>query len=317
MNRPLKIALSLAVSGAGLWWVLRGVDGPALWSALRGMRSPALLAVVPLAMGVEFLLRARRWCVLLPSGALEGKRAFAVTAGGFFLNNILPLRAGEAARLLWTCRDAGLSVPAVGAVLVVDRVMDMLALATLGLLAASGFPSLRHAGLSLGAGALCAAAVLWGLARRPDAALALAARAGLPAKLQSWMAEVARGSAPLARPTVFVGLYVLSLAFWSMNIGALSLLSGMFGLNLSWLLAAALMLSFAFGAALPSAPGYVGTMEAAGVAFLSAAGHAPSQSLPFILTLHLAQILSTALYGLPSLAFLGKGKPDAAGEKTR
>ena len=57
-----------------------------------------------------------------------------------------------------------------------------------------------------------------------------------------------------------------------MNVGLFAVVSRIFGLDLSMTEGAALIVAFATGAALPSAPGYVGALEAAGVVLLSAAG---------------------------------------------
>lgn len=313
MSRRWKVALSLFVSVAGLWWVFQGVDRDQLAGAFRDMRRPWWLAALPLALCLEYWARALRWAMLLPGRPLSVKRAFAVTAGGFFLNNVLPLRAGEAARLLWTCRDAGASLPFVGAVLAADRLLDVLALASLALavIGWGGFPGGGRAAVLTGAAALAGCVALWALARFPEKSAALASRWGLPERMRVWMTEASHGAAALAQPGRFLFLYALSFSFWLMNAGLLSALSRMFELNLTPLEGMGLLTAFAFGAALPSAPGYIGTLEAAGVALLQALGRLPAQALPFILTFHVGQILASSFFGIPALAVLGRSSAHA------
>lgn len=311
----VRAAAALALSAAGLWWVLHGMDPAQLRDAWRGTEGLPWFLLVPAAVGVEFAARSWRWGVLLSPLRLGKGRLFAVTSAGFFVNSVLPFRAGEAARLYWTCRDSGAS-PAFGAaVLVVDRLFDVLVIAALFvfvLLRWNAFPGSRAAAAVLGAGALLGCLCLWALARWPEKASAAAGRAGLPERPRAWLVDFARGSGALARPSAFAGLFLLSLSFWAMNAVLFSWLSRVFGLGLSLTEGAALLLSFCAGAAVPSAPGYVGTLEAAGAALLAAAGRPRAESLSFILTLHAASILSTALYGAPGLFFLGKDRAHAS-----
>jgi uncharacterized protein (TIRG00374 family) len=234
---------------------------------------------------------------------------YPITAGGFFLNNILPFRAGEAARIYWTHRRTGKPVASCAAVLGMDRLFDMLAIATLMVLVMTlwaGFPGSRRFAAVFGAATIGGLLGLWTIAGRPERAASWAAALRLPARLGTWARELAEGSAALRKPAVLAGLYVLSVAFWSMSVTLSVLLSRCFGLNISWLESAALTLAFCAGAFLPSAPGYVGVLEAAGVALLTAAGRDRLTSFSFVFSLHLTQMLAIALVGLPSLFVLGE-----------
>jgi hypothetical protein len=310
MKKALRLALAAAVSALGLWWALKGMTAERWSEAARHASCLWLLALVPAAMGIEFVLRAKRWGGLLPRSVRPSfRRVFSITAGGFFLNNILPFRAGEAARLLWTRRDTGTPAAACGAVLGLDRLFDMMALATVLFWVLSrwkGFPGGGRAGFLFGAGTAAVAIMLWAAARRPDRAVSLARGCRLSGRPLRWVEEFARGAAPLADPRLFLRLYLISMVFWGMNAVMFAAVSRVFGLGLSPTEGAALIVAFATGAALPSAPGYVGPLEAAGVALLSAAGRPREAAVPFILTLHAAQILSTAIFGVPSLFALSR-----------
>jgi uncharacterized protein (TIRG00374 family) len=268
-----------------------------------------LLLIIPISTAVEFLLRSVRWRRLLGDGhGMSFSKIVSITSGGFFLNNVLPFRAGEAARLMWTWKGTGRPIASCAAVLGLDRLFDMMAIATLMLIAATGWRGAAWAGdaaVTLGAAVICGTGLLWAMARFPDRASAAANGLRLPARLRSWISDFSHGAAPLADFRVFIGVYLLTMGFWVMTAGVFALISRVFGLDLSFVEGAALVVSFAVGAALPSAPGYVGVLEAAGVSFLMAAGRPRVESGAFVLVLHAGQILTTALYGIPALFSIG------------
>jgi hypothetical protein len=108
---------------------------------MERVRLPWLLLFVPLVAGVEYLIRTERWRLLLAEP--RGKRGalFPIVAGAFFMNTVLPFRAGEAARVFWTHRHLGRPLAGTVAALTVDRLMDSLALVVLFLMALVARPT--------------------------------------------------------------------------------------------------------------------------------------------------------------------------------
>src|SRR5439155_23722403 len=106
---------------------VRGVDLQAAW---RAAQTSQMLWLPPslLCLGAALFLRALRWRYLFaastrPSlGAVGG--AYLV---GLFFNSILPLRAGEAARIVALGRRGG-SRAEITATVVIERVFDVLSL---------------------------------------------------------------------------------------------------------------------------------------------------------------------------------------------
>ena len=82
----------------------------------------------------------------------------------------------------------------------------------------------------------------------------------------------------------------------------------LFGIPLRWAEATLLLTGIALGVALPSTPGFIGTYEAAGVATLSLLGYPKSVSFPFVASIHLIQILTTALWGTPSVLLYARSR---------
>jgi uncharacterized protein (TIRG00374 family) len=302
-------AVALAVSALGLWFALRGTDWAAFRETLAAVRRPWLLAAVPAAIALEYAARAFRWQVLLsPVRRAPMSVHYPITAGGFFLNNVLPFRAGEAARAYWTVAKTGAPLSAVLATLAMDRLFDMLSLLSLLLLVMAFRTDLF---LSPALPAAFAAATLAGLgglfliARFPEAFRRWTTRLRVPPVLARWAGQFAEGTGILRRTHHVAGLYVLSLSFWAMSVTLQQGMARIFGLHLSWIEAGWIVLAYCVGALLPSAPGYVGTLEAAGVSAFVALGHDKAAALPFILATHVTAILSSVAMGLPSLWFAG------------
>ena len=125
--RILQVAAGIALAGAGLFIFFRKVDFHKLWAELLASNPWAVVLCAALAIG-SLLLRALRWNIMLPNGPRWSKKGlFSIIAVGFMLNNILPARIGEVARvvLLWKRNGFGPAV-AIGS-LVLERAIDLLA----------------------------------------------------------------------------------------------------------------------------------------------------------------------------------------------
>lgn len=296
--------VAIAVSAAGVWLALRGVDLNSVRSALSQVRHPWFLLFIPVAGGLEYALRTERWRLVLGEPRALRPALFPVVAGAFFLNNVLPFRAGEAARIYWTHRCTGRPLVGAVAALAVDRLLDSLALVSLFLLALAS-----KGGTSISPGAA------WGLlavgvvgfsffvllARRSEKVGRWLDSSRLPEWLRKFLRAFIAGAAPLRSLRTLALTLVLSAGIWSLTAAVFIGAGRLFGLTLSWMDGSFLLAGIALGVALPSAPGFIGTYEAAGVGTLALLGHEKTAAFPFVAALHLAQIAGTALWGLPSL----------------
>ncbi len=273
MNRWIRLALQTAFGLVLLWLWLRTVSLPDVAGHARVHNWAPVLLMLALSLVTSFI-RARRWLLLLRSIAPVGMvRAFAMNAAGGFLNYVLPIRSGDAARAWWLWRRHRVPAGSALATIVIDKACDLagvaLVLAALAAVAATGVVSAPR-GL-LGAAALAVAlltAVLGTAVVGPRVARSALARRLLPEKFGAAIAGQAFAFRAGAR-----GLWTPALA------GRLALLTGLALLidafNFSLLFAAvgipvpvfkamaaypALLLSFA----VPAGPGYLGNLEVAG-----------------------------------------------------
>jgi uncharacterized protein (TIRG00374 family) len=126
IKRIIQLTAGLAITVAGLYVFLRGSDMGQLARELRSADPYALLLCCGMSI-LSLVLRAIRWRIMLPQ--IEGahtKNLFSHTAIGFMVNNILPARAGEAARALLLWRKNGYSPAVSVGSLVLERLVDVL-----------------------------------------------------------------------------------------------------------------------------------------------------------------------------------------------
>ncbi|MBL0058210.1 MAG: flippase-like domain-containing protein [Elusimicrobia bacterium] len=300
--------VAMAVSAAGIWLALRGVDGNAVRASLERVRHPWFLLFIPLAGGLEYAIRTERWRLVLGEPRALRPALFPIVAGAFFLNNVLPFRAGEAARVYWTHRRTGRPLVGAVAALAVDRLMDSLALVSLFLAALAAGRTAVPRGAAWGLLAVGILGFLFFvlLARRSERVGRWLDSSRLPGPVQKFLRAFMAGAAPLGSFRTLALILVLSLAIWSLNAAVFMGAGRLFGIHLGWTDGSFLLAGIALGVALPSAPGFVGTYEAAGVGTLALLGHEKAVAFPFIAALHLAQMAGTALWGLPSLVAVAR-----------
>lgn len=309
MTNRVRWILALTLTLAGLGVAFQGVDWDIFLGALRRPSAVAGLLLVPVVLGVEYRLRTARWSLLV--GKTEG--LFPVVAASFFLNVVLPFRAGEAARVVLTHRRSGRPMAGCVSALAADRLGDSLALLGVFIVFAAfhggDFIPVRRvlfliAVLSV-AVVVFASAVVWPAAWRSGL---ISARSS-----PRWTAVVdgfLTGVAPLRAPRTALAVAGLSAALWAMNVVLFWGVSLGFGLGLTVVQAGGALAAIALGVALPSTPGFLGVYEAAGVLALTAMGVDKEPALAFVLTLHGAQILGTSIWGGSSLWVLARGGRD-------
>lgn len=307
MKNRIRWGLALALTTAGLGVAFRGVDWHGLLEAFRRPGAVAGLAMVPVVLGLEYRLRTARWSLLV--GKVRG--LFPVVAASFFLNTVLPFRAGEAARVYFTHRRSGRPVAGCVSALVADRLGDSLAL--LGIFAAF---SVFHGGkmipprnvFLLISALLLAVGFLISVVAWPAGWRRRLVPAGSSPLWTTWIDGFLTGVAPLRDLRTALAVAGLSVALWTLNTALFWGVSRGFGLGVTAVQAGGVLSAIALGVALPSTPGFLGVYEAAGVLALTAMGVEKAPALAFVLALHGAQILGTSIWGGPALWFLARGE---------
>jgi uncharacterized protein (TIRG00374 family) len=292
--------LGLAVTLVFAYLAVRGVDWGRARAALRSS-DPWWLVPALAALAVAVGLRAIRWRYLFapetrpPLGATT--RALLV---GYFFNNVLPARAGEAARVVALHRSTGASRPELAATVVVERVFDVLSLVVLLFVASPWLPNVSWAtSAAIFAGILGAGCVLvvvgvtvWG--ERPFRVL-LRPLAFLPFLAEERLARAAlhltHGLAAVRRPRLTLAAFVWTTVSWLGLALSTWFVLRAFHLGLSPLAGLLTVIAINLALILPSSPAAVGVFEAATIVALSAYGVSTSEALPVALVLHLLNLV--------------------------
>lgn len=316
MRPNWKTLLGLAVVVALLWWLFRDVDLGEVWATIRGVSPLLLLASCAVAMG-GFAARAVRWRFLLaPAQPRSPYRSrFAAVCVGFMANNLLPSgRVGELGRAYAYSRLEPVSMPAAFATLIVERLIDGVAIFALLVLAvasasfpAGTLPEVLVAGIR-GVTGVLAAVLLFTvtLVAFPERAGrlmgGLAARV-LPQRLATGFntvfQEILAGLASMRGWRHMLPALLLSFAVWLIQ--SLSFWIGFeaFGIDLPFAAALFVNAAIAVAVAMPAAPGYLGTFQlGASVALVEVYGVAEEAAGAFALGWHFVNFFPITLAGL-------------------
>lgn len=309
--RRLALVLGgLLVSVLATWIVTRGVNLEDAW-AIATQASPGWLLAALGVVTVQTFLRAARWRALLPARPPRAgrpsrpsiMRIVPVVLIGYLGNAVLPARLGEAARGVLVARREDL--PATGALgsVVIERVLDTLVLALLGIGAALliGVPDwiVRVALL----GVLISAAAVIGLSVAPGLLHRLGG--GRLGRVASGALGVLHGANVSKRPRAIGLALLLSALAWVLDASIYWLVGRSVGVELTPFGAMLVATVTVLSTAVPAAPGYVGTFELAAVAAAGVLGVDPTTALAFAVVAHAVAVLPIAIAGAVALAVVG------------
>ncbi len=312
-RRLRRIALvvgGIAISVIAVWLVTRGVDLERT-TAIIAAASPGWLLAVLGVVAVQTVVRAARWRRLLPDRTLDAgvhrppsiPRIVPVLLVGYLGNAVLPARLGEAARGVLIARREQLPIPqALGSVLL-ERIIDTLVLALLGVSAAFiiGVPDwvirIALVGVALSVAAVVALSIAPRFLHRTGG--------GPFDRLVKGIASIVHGANVTKRPATIAGALILSLVAWLLDASVYWLVGRSLGLELAPVGVILIATVTVLSTAVPSAPGYIGTFELAAVAAAGIVGIDPATALAFAIVAHAMAVLPIALAGAVALIALG------------
>jgi len=311
--------LGVLISVLFIWLALRGLHLNDFWGTVQQANYWWLLPGV----GVYFIgvwVRAWRWHYLLgPIKKIPTKTMFPITTIGYMGNNIYPARAGEVLRAVILKRKEGVPVSASLATIIVERIFDgvvMLAFVFVNLpelaklTGASGFVGNIQQVAVIGTGAFLGALAVFLLAAMfPQVTIKIGTwfiERFLPQRLREKVSGIMHkfldGLASLRSPFNVLMVFLTSVIIWLLETGKYWFVMHAFAFNVSFF---ALMLMNGIvnlATTIPSAPGYVGTFDAPGIAVLTAYGVDQATAAGYTLTLHVALWLPITLLGMYYMA---------------
>lgn len=304
----------MVISGGFLYLALRGLGIGDVWEPLKKAKYWWILPGVAVYF-IGVWVRSWRWHYLLrPIKAISTQEMFPVVAIGYMGNNIYPARAGEVLRSVVLKRRQGVAISASLATIIVERVFDgvvMLAFVFLnlselaGLTTSSGFVGNIQTLALWGTGAFIGALILF---------LAAAMFPGTAERILRWLitrllpekhhkkvlgvvVRFLQGLESLRSPQEALMVFLTSVVIWLLETGKYWFVMKAFNFQVSFF---ALMLMNGIvnlATTIPSAPGYVGTFDAPGIAVLAAYGVARGTAAGYTLVLHAALWLPITALG--------------------
>lgn len=306
--------VGLALSAGFLYLALRGLGLSEIWEPLKSARYLWLLPGV----GVYFIgvwVRSWRWHYLLrPVKSISTQTMFPIVAIGYMGNNIYPARAGEVLRAVVLKRKEGVTISASLATVIVERIFDgvvMLGFVFLNLpqlatlTGTSGFIGNIQTLALWGTGAFLGALLVFMLAAmfpvQAEKIIHKLVGIFIPVKFRDQTLEIVQkfmgGLESLRSPREALMVLLTSVVIWLLETGKYWFVMQAFDFQVSFF---ALMLMNGIvnlATTIPSAPGYVGTFDAPGIAVLSAFGVDQGVAAGYTLVLHAALWLPITALG--------------------
>jgi len=324
MNKALtrwQLWLGIIVSVFFLWLALRGLNLSEVWKALHFGNYWWLIPSV----GVYFLaVLARTWrwhYMLLPLKKITVRRLFPVVVIGYMGNNVYPFRAGEVLRSYVLRREEEVPMSASMATVIVERVFDGLVMLifVFAALPLAPLPDDRIRSVVVGASVIFFAALIlfFALAAMPQRALRFAEiiiNGFLPMQLRRPLMDITArfldGLASLRSFRSVMMIFGTTVVIWLLETVKYWFVMHAFPFEVSFF---ALMLMNGvvnLATTLPSAPGYVGTFDAPGIAVLETYGVEAALAAAYTLVLHAALWLPITLLGIYYMIKFGMGWSD-------
>jgi uncharacterized protein (TIRG00374 family) len=278
-TRGLKLLLSVAISGVFLWLSIRHTDLTQVWIALKSADYRYLAPYVAILVAIHFM-RVIRWGILLePVGKPGFKRLNSAGAIGFMALVIMPFRLGEFARPLLIAERGKIRRSAAMASVVVERVVDGLAMALVLIVALllsdpatrdqRSIAWVRAGGWAVFAGFLGLLVFLVIAYVQRDFALRVTNRLARPVsrKLADKLCGIIDafiGGLRLVPDRRKAALFAaLTLVYWGSNGFGMAVLARGFGFSLSPAAAFAVLGVLIIGVMIPAGPGMLGTFQGA------------------------------------------------------
>ncbi len=303
------------ISAVFLYLAFRKAHLSEVVSALRSA-DYAYFAPAAALILLSLFLRAVRWRYLLNPIKPVGMRSlFAATAIGSMGNYLLPARIGELIRAHVIGEKEKISRGASFATIVVERVFDgftlLLFLAVILLLGTPLPGWLRDATTAavvfyiVALGGLIAFTVKTELVLRVGAALVRPLPDKIGGLLMRVLDRFGGGLRILKSSKDIVLTSLLSPLVWVPNAIMIQLLFMSFGIQVPAAISFLLLVALCIGIMIPSAPGFIGTIQYVSVAVLALFGVPRGQALSFSIVYHLGVFVPIVGAGLVSLVMEG------------
>lgn len=316
LRNILRTLVAVGLAGGLIAVFLRNAELDEVWTAMASARADYIALAVALT-SFTFVIRAERWQYLLgPLGSTKFRNVFRTTVIGFAASAVLPARAGEVIRPYLLARKEGLSATATFATILVERIIDLVAVLLL-LLAflvwfdpgmeardSAVFSAIRFGALVMAPVAVAALVLMYFMAGHPERLheWLLKMEHVLPARAAAAIAKLARtfseGFAVVRRPERLLAAMAWSIALWIAIAAGIWAVAVAFGIAMpfagGWLMLGPLVV----GVAVPTPGGVGGFHEAFRIGATSFFGADNNTAVGAAIVLHAISVGPVTLAGL-------------------
>jgi uncharacterized protein (TIRG00374 family) len=291
-----------------LWFALRNVSFGEVGATLAS----ANLASIPAFLVVLFLyywLKAERWKHLLaPIKRIETRKLFPALMVGYAVSSILPMHLGEVARVLIVRAEHSVRVSALAMSIAVERLLDLVTIPLLfglAMLAGRDVPDvLAKTGYLIGLIGLGGIAFVWLYVTRPEWVIRTVTMVmaplpkGFTQRVVAQLEAGTAGAAALREPRRMALVMGLTLLQWAMMWLCAWLSIRAVGIDASWSAGVLTVALLNVAVALPTSPGFVGSVQAAYVLALLPYSVSKEAAIAASIYFHVLAYASVVVAGL-------------------
>jgi len=315
-----------------LWWIFRGTDWGEVRGALRNV-DWRWVAVSHLVLWTTHLARVERWRYVVAAVRPTPFRSLLAAAqSGTLMNLVLPLRLGDAVRMMILARLGRFGIPKAAAMVALDRLAELLGLLTVFAFMLLGFPMdrdltlppgtignaeplvflstwVRSAVLTSGALFVCVGLALGAIYVSRGRWRSLTFRAKPIATLHRMLVGFSEGLEVLRSGGALFGSYGFTVVAWALNAISLAVLMSAFQIEYPWYSPLVLLVLLAAFIVAPITPGLVGQFHLPLIAglLLTTVGTTLAEAKAFALVAHVANTIPIVALGIYGLAISGLG----------
>jgi uncharacterized protein (TIRG00374 family) len=307
MKVNIKLWISIIISMVFVVLIFYEVDFNKTEQALRDADYIYLPFAVVLSI-VTNILRTYRWkYVINPIKKISTHSLFSGVAIGYMANNLLPARLGEFVRAYMMGKKEGISKSATLATIVLERILDGLALLFfLGIIAVLfSLPLwIKQAGIAAGAFFLFLSAFLILLLVKRTQGVQLIERfagffsAKLAKEAKRLLNLFLEGLAVVNHGKNIFMAFVFSVIIWLVEASTYYIVGLSFGINLPVYVSLLVVVIVNIGILIPSAPGYIGAFEFFCISALAIFSIEQSVALSYAIVLHAVLFIPITAIGI-------------------
>lgn len=313
MSKIVSILKTIApwiITALALVYVFSGINWEFFFDKVKSANYVLLFCAVLLTVA-SYLIRAYRWEYFFPKKPFSYFFAYKVLILGFFMNNILPARAGELVRAHLGSKFSNMKRTLVLATVASERLADGLTISLMFLLTVGviskfhevTIPSgLYFVSYLFGLACLCVLFVLF-LRKYIFGVLDLFSKK-YPKKSIQYLVERIKifldGLEPLFQLKKLLPIVSISVLVWIVELLVFYVVGKSYHANLNMSHAVIFMVAVNFSSLIPAAPGGIGVIEAAATVVLTSMGLEHETALALVLSQHIIQYI---VIGVPGAFF--------------